>query len=405
MSLNPIEEKLTIARIGLMLRAAFFGNLASRMKLIDASDWCSTAATDGRNFFYNSEFIESLTVKQIEFLFGHEILHCALDHFGRCGSRNRKLANIAQDFAVNQILIDEQIGQRITQVQICQNDKYRGWAWEEIYDELYDKAEKIDMSQLLKELGDQLDDHINEDSEHGAGGEDGNANGVDGNGPPMLSKEEMRNIRDEIKEAMMQAAAAAAGKVPAAIQRLLKDLSEPKMNWREIVQMNIQSIARSNYSFSRPSRKGWASGAVLPGMVPEQTIDIAIALDMSGSIADTDAIVFLSEVKGIVDQYTDFSIDLWTFDTKVYNHQRITHDNIDDLINYDLKGGGGTDFTVNFDFMKDIGMQPKKFFMFTDGMPCGSWGDSDFCDTVFLIKDNQGALAPFGETLHYERIT
>jgi len=47
---NKIVEKLVTARVGLLLRHPFFGNLATRMKLIDASDWCSTLATDGRNF-------------------------------------------------------------------------------------------------------------------------------------------------------------------------------------------------------------------------------------------------------------------------------------------------------------------------------------------------------------------
>jgi len=45
---NKIVEKLVTARVGLLLRHPFFGNLATRLELIDASDWCSTLATDGR---------------------------------------------------------------------------------------------------------------------------------------------------------------------------------------------------------------------------------------------------------------------------------------------------------------------------------------------------------------------
>ena len=44
--MTPVEEKLTTARVGLLLKAPFFGNMATRMKLIDASDWCQTAATN-----------------------------------------------------------------------------------------------------------------------------------------------------------------------------------------------------------------------------------------------------------------------------------------------------------------------------------------------------------------------
>ena len=71
---NKIREKLTTARIALLIRQPFFGNLATRLKLEDATDWCATAATDGRHFFYNENFINVLNQKQTEFLFGHEEL-------------------------------------------------------------------------------------------------------------------------------------------------------------------------------------------------------------------------------------------------------------------------------------------------------------------------------------------
>ena len=398
---SAIIDKLTTARVGLLLKAPFFGNMATRMKLVESSDWCPTAATNGRDFYYNAEFVKKLSVKNLEFLFGHEILHCVLDHLGRVGSRDRMLSNIAQDYAVNQMLVDERIGEKITEVQICYDPKYRGMAWEEIYDILWEKAEKIPMDQLLKELGDLLDEHINEDGQSGGKGDKSDK---EGKGPGGLSKEEAQKIRDEIKEAMIQSAAAAgAGKVPAGIQRLIKDLTEPKMNWRQLVRQEIQSIVRSDYSFSRPSRKGWQTGAILPGMVPETTIDVAIAIDMSGSIGDDDAKTFLSEVKGIMDQYEDFKITLFCFDTEVYNCQVITQDNSQDLIEYQPQGGGGTDFEACYNFMKEQGIQPKKFIMFTDGYPFGSWGDPDYCDALFIVKGNTSAEAPFGQTVIYEK--
>ena len=398
---DAIIEKLTTARVGLLLKAPFFGNMATRMKLIEADEWCPTAATNGRNFYYNTEFVKKLSVKKLEFLFGHEILHCVFDHFGRVGSRDRMLSNIAQDFAVNQILVDERIGEKITEVQICYDNKYRGMAWEEIYDELYAKAEKIPMEDLLKQLGDLLDEHINEDGS--APGKEGDK---DSKGKPGMSKEEAQAIKDEIKEAMIQAASAAgAGKVPAGIQRMIKDMTEPKISWRELVNQEIQSIIRNDYSFTRPNRKSMHSGAILPGMKEATTIDIGIGIDMSGSIGQEDATVFLSEVKGIVDQYEDFKINLWCFDTEIYNHKEITHDNSHDLMDYEPQGGGGTDFMANWEFMKENGIEPKKFIMFTDGYPCGDWGDEDYCDTIFVVKGNTQAEAPFGQTVIYEKET
>ena len=403
MAFDPIIDKLTTARVGLLLKAPFFGNMATRMQLIDASEWCPTAATNGRNFYYNKKFIEKLSVKKLEFLFGHEICHCVFDHFGRVGSRDRQLSNIAQDYAVNQILVDERIGEKITEVKICYDAKYRGKAWEEIYDELYEKAEKISMPQLLQQLGDLLDEHINED---GSGpGKEGDGD-KQGKGMPGMTKEEAQKIRDEIKEAMVQSAAAAgAGKVPAGIQRLIKDMTEPKISWRDLVRQEIQSIIRNDYSFTRPNRKSMHSGAILPGMKEATTIDIGISIDMSGSIGQEDATVFLSEVKGIVDQYEDFKINLWCFDTEIYNHKEFSQDNSEELFEYEPQGGGGTDFEVNWTFMEENGIRPKKFIMFTDGYPCGGWGDEDYCDTIFIVKGNTEAEAPFGQTVIYEKET
>jgi len=394
---DAIIDKLTTARVGLLLKAPFFGNMATRMQLIDASDWCPTAATNGRNFYYNKKFIEKLTVKKLEFLFGHEILHCVFDHFGRLGSRDPKIANIAQDFAVNQILVDERIGDKITEVKICLDNKYRGMAWEEIYDDIMKNVKVIDLAQL----GELLDEHIKEQESAGAG--DGKE-GKDGKGGPgSLTKEEAQAIRDEIKNAMIQSAAAAgAGKTPAGIMRMIKSMTEPKMNWRDLIRQEIQSIVRNDFSFQRFNRKSAHSGAVLPGMREDVTIDVAIAIDMSGSIGEEDATVFLSEIKGIMDQYVDFKINLWCFDTAIYNHQEITHDNSDELLSYQPEGGGGTDFEANWEYMKDIGVQPRKFIMFTDGYPCGGWGDEDYCDTLFIVKGSDN-IAPFGQTVIYDK--
>ncbi len=394
-------EKLITARVGLLLKHPFFGNIATRMQLIDASDWCPTAATDGRNFFYNEEFINKLSVKKNMFLLAHEICHGIFDHFGRLGSRDKQLANIAQDYAVNQILVDDNIGEKITEVDICQDHKYRGMAWEEIYDTLFDEYDKQqqEMKSFLEGLGDMLDEHL--EVGEGAGDEESE------NGAPKISKEDLQKIKDDMKQAMIQSyQASGAGSAPGSIERLIKDLTEPKMDWREVLRMNIQSIIKNDYTFQRPNRKSWGTGIILPGMSNDETIDVAIAIDMSGSISDKEAKVFLSEVKGILDQYTDYSIRLWSFDTSVHNPQVITHDNEDDFYDYDLQGGGGTSFEANWEFMKEEDINPKKFIMFTDGYPGGGWGDEDYVDTLFIIKGYHDTKmrAPFGDTVHYENL-
>jgi len=391
---NKIVEKLVTARVGLLLRHPFFGNLATRLKLIDATDWCATLATDGRNFYYSNDFVNRLTPKQAEFGFAHEVLHNVFDHMGRREGRNPMLSNIAADYAANQILKDERIGEVPSWIQIFQDDKFRGWSYEQIYSYLEEKSCKIDIATL----GELLDEHLD-----GEGDGDSEGDEQNGKGRPKLTPEERKAIRDEIKEAMVAAAqSAGAGKVPAGVARLIKEFTEPKMDWRQMLRMNIQSLIKSNFSFARPNRKSQHSGAILPGMMNEETIDICVSIDMSGSISDAMAKDFLSEIKGIMDEYKDFSIKLWCFDTDVYNYAEFTGDTADDILDYKPAGGGGTDFEANWTFMEREGIIPKKFIMFTDGYPCSSWGDEDYCDTLFIVHGNESIIAPFGQTAHYK---
>jgi predicted metal-dependent peptidase len=393
---SKILDKLITARVGLLLRHPFFGNLATRMKLIDASDWCPTLATDGRNFYYNNDFVYKLKPKEAEFGFAHEVLHNIFDHMGRRDHRDPVISNIAADYAANQILKDEGIGEVPSWIKIYQDNKYRGWSYEQIYEELESKATKIDLSTL----GELLDEHL--DGEGNGDGEDGDGD-KNGNGPPRLTADEKKQIRDEIKEAMVAAAqAAGAGRVPAGVQRLIQTFTEPKMDWRQMLRMNIQSIIKSNFSFARPNRKSQHCGAILPGLMNEETIDVAVAIDMSGSISDKMANDFISEVKGIMDEYVDFKLDLWCFDTAVYGYQQFTGDNADEIMEYKCKGGGGTDFDVNYEFMKENDINPKRFIMFTDGYPCGSWGDEDYCESLFIVHGTDKIISPFGQTAHYK---
>jgi predicted metal-dependent peptidase len=183
---------------------------------------------------------------------------------------------------------------------------------------------------------------------------------------------------------------------------MIKELTEPKMNWREILRQQIQSVIKNDYSFLRPNRKGWHMNAVLPGTQFQETIDICVSIDMSGSIGDDQAKDFLSEIKGIMEEYKDFKIKVWCFDTKVYNEQDFDGYNMDEFDEYQPMGGGGTAFEANWDYMEKHDIQPKKFIMFTDGYPCGSWGDEDYCDTVFIIHGTTSIVPPFGEVGYYE---
>lgn len=395
-----VRDELISARVHLLISLPFFGNLATRLKLINADEWCSTAATDGRNLYYNSRFIKMLSHKEIVFLLGHEILHCCYDHMGRKGDRDHRLWNIANDYCVNADLKKHRVGEFITAVPALYDAKYEGWSSEQVYDDLYENAEKINLNDLIDQL---LDEHMDGDGESGGDGEDGDGEEGGRGGQPKLSEEERQQIRDEFKEAMIAAArAAGAGGVPGGVQRIIGDLTEPKMNWRELLRQQLQSTIKTDYTWMRPSRRSWHCDGIMPGSNYDEMIDIVLGIDTSGSISTSMLRDFLAEVKGITEEFPAFRIHLFCFDTDVHNPQRFESDSLDDILEYDIQGGGGTDFTVMFDWMKSEEISPARLVVLTDGYPFGSWGDENFCDTLWIIHGNETIKAPFGVTAYYK---
>jgi len=393
------RERLVTARIGLLLRHSFFGNLATRMQLVNADEWCSTAATDGLKFYYNSRFIMMLKPKEVEFLVGHEVLHVVYDHIGRRGNRDPQLWNIADDYAVNADLKRHKVGEFIKTVPCLYEVKYDGKSAEEIYDDLYEKAEKINVEDLIDQM---IDDHMEGENQGENDGEE-----IDGSGKvkgrPKMSPEERERVRQEVKQAIINAAQGAeAGSIPKGVERMIKQHTNPVMPWRELIQTNLTSAIRTDFSFMRPNRRGWHMDAIMPGMTPGEEIDVVVSLDMSGSITDKQAQAFLGEIAGMMDAFDGYRVHVFCFDTETYNPQDFTSENLDTIDSYQPVGGGGTDFDCIFQYLKDNAIEPKRLIVFTDGYPCGSWGDPDYCDTTWIIHGDKDPNPPFGTFALYD---
>lgn len=395
---EEVKEKIVSARVSLLLKQPFWGNLVTRLKMQEGWEGLKTAATDGRHIYYDVEFFHKLTVKQIEFVLCHEVLHAALDHMGRCESRDRSIFNIAADYAVNGILVKEKIGQQPpAELKIFHDPKYYDMSTEEIYDRIYDTMDE----QQLMALGQLLDEHLDAEG-------DGSDDGSNGNGRPRLTKEQLRAIRDEFKEAMIQAGqAAGAGNVPAALARMIKSFTEPKMSWRELLRQRIQSTFKDRWTYSRPNKKGYCSNVnfIIPSRAPSDTIDVAVALDLSGSICEEQIRDFMGEVKGIMQEYQDFKIKMMTFDTQIYNEQDYDAYNMDEFDEYPLKGGGGTEFRCIWEHFINNDINPKYLIVFSDMYDFGDCGSqyADYCPTVFINHGRPGYEAPHGVTVEYTR--
>ncbi len=396
---NMARDRLVTARVALLMWHSFFGNLATRLKLVNADEWLATAATDGRNFYYNSRFINMLQPREVEFLFGHEVLHLVYDHLDRRYDRQPEIWNVACDYAVNADLRNHKVGQFITTVPCLYETKYEKKSADEIYDDLMKDAKSISMDDLIDQL---LDDHMDGDDgdDGGDGDKEGEGNGKGGR-PSKMTQEERDKLRQEIKENVMAAAKAAqsAGHgLPENVKRMVQDLTEPKMPWRELIQTILTSTIKTDYSFMRPSRRGWHVDAVLPSQTPGEEIDITIAIDTSGSIGNDELKVFLSEIQGIMDSFSGYKIHVFCFDTGVHCPANYNSENLDSIADYQPGGGGGTDFDCIFEYLKQEAIVPNRLIVFTDMMPFGSWGIPDFCDTTWI---GYGAYAktvtpPFG---------
>jgi predicted metal-dependent peptidase len=310
---------------------------------------------------------------------------------------------MANDYVINGTLIKDKIGKmptervpvettdgngKKTQAQRVglYDEKYVGWTSEAVYDDLEKRKVKKELT---------LDVHL----EAGKDGKN-SKNGI----PIDISDEDLKKIREEMKGKVLQAANAAAGKMPASLKRLINDLVEPKVNWRDLLRQSIQSCITDDFTWMRPNRKHMYGGIFLPTLDKDETIDIQIAIDMSGSISDAMARDFLSETYGIMQLYHDFKIGILCFDTQVYNYQTFTKDTQDDLLKYKPIGGGGTDFDAFWKYWNENQIEPKLAVIFTDGFPFGSWGPENYCDTLWVITEGAKTRVkpPFGRYAYYD---
>lgn len=384
------EERITQSRVRLLMTKPFFGTLAVRLRIEDASDYIPTAATDGRKFMFNRTFVDNLTDPMLDFLVGHEVLHCVFDHMEARGDRLPRLYNAAADFNINMTLVEQNIGEPITSDKLdggsmCLDWKYKGWNSYEIYDDLFENAKDAEGMDVHLEVAEP-------------GDEDGEGKGV----KIEMSEEERKQLADEIKQATIQAAQAAGEGVPEVIKRMINELVAPKMDWRDVLRTQLESSIKSDFTFMRPSKR--SGDVIFPGMNRDEELNICVALDTSGSISQDMLRDFLSEVGGIMDQYSSYRIHVLQFDTNVYGAEDFTSDDGRSISEYELVGGGGTDFDVVFSYLAQEDIVPDQLIMFTDGYPWSSWGNPDYCDTLFVVHGDpkQRIQAPWGVTIHYE---
>ena len=378
--IDDINEKIKTALVAMLLKNEFFGIVALRLGKSLRSD-IKSAATDGRNIYFNPGFVNALSLEETVFLIGHEVYHCVFEHFLRRDGRNPKLWNVAGDFVINGICDRDKLG-KVIDGALLDRKSYDGLTTEQIYEKLDEEAEKIYIT---------LDDHFDIDNMSD------NATDKDGN-PITISPEEAQQIQDEIRASIIQAAKAS-GNVPGEIKRIVDGFLKPKIDWRDLLAAQVASKVPYDTTFVNPNRRSWSNqfGAIFPGDLPDQKLKIGIALDNSGSFTDEMLKEAMSEVHGIMTQYNDYEIKIWCFDTQVSGEKDFTPDNVDEVRTYEFTGGGGTAIAVNWDYMMKKDIEVDMLVCFTDLYSTDlARIDPNFVDTVWIIHDSR-EVPPFGQ--------
>jgi predicted metal-dependent peptidase len=365
---DAAASKLAAARARLILDQPFLGALVMRLPLTAAGAWCRTTASNARQLYYNPTWIDALSTAQVQFVLAHEALHCALGHFARRGHRVKHRWDLACDFAVNPLLAAEGLSPPAEAIML---DLYAGMAAEEIYPCLDDTQDD-----------ETLDDHVWDDGDGGQGGSDAR--------PKPLSAKEKEQLAQHWQRHLAAAAQRAreAGKLAGALARLAEAALAPRLSWRALLAQYLSQLARADYSYQRPHRRGGHDGEAVMPSLRSHAGDLVVALDSSGSVSDDDLGQFVAELNAIKGALPVRMVLLacdvalapdgpWYFEpwqTLVLPRQ--------------FQGGGGTDFLPVFDWVAGMGLRPDALLYFTDADGRFPAVEPDY-PVLWLVKGNK----------------
>ncbi len=413
MNYPDVETKLATARTRLILDKPFLGALVLRLPMVPAdASWCETTFSDGKTFFYNSDYIDALDAEQTQFALSHEALHCALSHFHRKGHRVKHRWELACDYAVNPMLINDGLKPTPDAMHLRE---YEGMTAEEIYPclEDNDNGGERDLEQNRDDSSEDGDNETPENDDDGGGDnerkkndkQDGKGNKNDSsaeggqsgsNPPPEMSPQELDDLSVQWQQRMAGAAQQAlqSGKLEGDMARLVDHLLQPKLPWRMLLARYMSATARDDYSYARPSsRRG--DPAVYPSLRSSET-NILVAIDTSGSISAEEIQEFISEVNAIKSQVRA-GITLLTCDSDLNYGCPWRFEPWDEFkFDVEMRGGGGTNFKPVFAWAEQQDRAPDMLIYFTDADGVFPEVEPAF-PVTWLVKGK--AKVPFGQRI------
>jgi len=324
-----------------------------------------TAGTDGTTLLMNPQFFMSLNPDERVFLLVHEVLHVAFMHMLRINGREHEKWNHACDYYINLMLVDR--GYKMPANGLIDR-KYAGLNPDQIYPLLPNQPA-------------------------------GKSSKLDIRVPPGKSECAESAIQDIIVRAAIQSKISEdkPGTIPGEIEIFLNKLLNPKLPWQRILQRFIQNMSKHDYSFRQPNRRYFPEYH-LPSAYSEKVVDMAIAVDASGSVSDADFLRFVSEVHGIMRMMYPDKITLIQFDAGLRSVDNIK--SIRELSQVKFTGRGGTLIGPVLKWANEN--KPKVLLIFSDGGFRFYAGDETKTPTIWLINNRPVFTAPFGKVIHYE---
>jgi len=319
------------------MKSPFFATLALFARFIP-SQQLTTAATDGKDIFYNPDYLHSLPVAQQDGLLLHEVLHAALLHVVRRGVREAELWNIAADIVVNGIINKQGIFE--LPPGGLRDKKLEDLSVEEIYELLLKNQNHS--SQSLKLVNPDLLNEAPSDISP-TPLEKGGLNNSDNK--HSFSEKRKAALEEHWQNALQQAAVISRtvnqGLLPAGIDRELGALNAAQINWKSYLW---RYLVQTPTDFSGFDRRFIGRGLYLETLQAEN-IEVYVAVDTSGSVDNQQLLMFLSEVGGILSSYPHIKCELYYVDAEAYGPYEINSN----MTLPKPQGGGGTSFVPFFD--------------------------------------------------------
>jgi predicted metal-dependent peptidase len=202
------------------------------------------------------------------------------------------------------------------------------------------------------------------------------AEGDDGETPTDLDHEWEKRVRQAY------GLAKAAGQLPGHVTREIERANNPVRAWRDELREFAEQGALRIETWNRPNRRFASSGLFLPSTVKDGVSKAAVLVDTSGSCDEKALACVQDEMQQLMDDGVIDEVVVVYGDTQV---NRVDSYNTGDDIEFDPRGGGGTDMQPLFQYVADEHSDATLILCFTDLEFYKSCGEEPAVPVLFAV--------------------